>query len=74
MKIVCLLFIHFYDPFEKKNSLGTFSILRLLKMGHSLKKKYLYLGYFIKTNPKMSYKVNFNSLEFLIKNQWTSSL
>jgi len=83
LKIVCIFDIGenslsavytFYDPFEKKNSLGTFSILRLLKMGHSLKKKYLYLGYYIKTNPKMSYKVNFNSLEFLIKNQWTSSL
>ena len=83
LKIVCVFDIAenslsavytFYDPFEKKNSLGTFSILQLIQIGHSLKKKYLYLGYYIKTNSKMSYKVNFNSLEFFIKNQWTSSL
>ena len=46
LKIVCIFDIGenslsavytFYDPFEK-NSLGTFSILRLLKIGHSLKK------------------------------------
>jgi arginine-tRNA-protein transferase len=83
LKIVCIFDIGenslsavytFYDPFEKKNSLGTFSILKLIKIGHNLNKKYLYLGYYIKSNPKMSYKVNFNSLEFLIKNQWTNSL
>ena len=47
LKIVCIFDIGenslsavytFYDPFRKKNSLGTFSILRLLKIGHSLKK------------------------------------
>ena len=83
LKIVCIFDIGenslsavytFYDPFEKKNSLGTFSILRLIQMGLNLDKKYLYLGYYIKTNPKMSYKVKFNSLEFLKKNQWTNSL
>ncbi|PPR31822.1 MAG: hypothetical protein CFH28_00352, partial [Alphaproteobacteria bacterium MarineAlpha6_Bin6] len=34
------------------------------------KKKYLYLGYYIKECKKMSYKINFKPIEVLKKKNW----
>ena len=60
----------FYNPKYKNKSLGTFLILKLIEQAKKDKKKYLYLGYYIKECKKMSYKVNFKPIEVLKKKNW----
>ena len=60
----------FYDPVDKRRSLGTYAILyqiyRVLEQEHL----YLYLGYWIKNCRKMLYKTRFRPLEMLVNNKW----
>ena len=60
----------FYDPRELKRSLGTMSILNQIRLCAELDLDYLYLGYWIKANQKMAYKVNFKPIELLLDSQW----
>ena len=60
----------FYNPKYKNKSLGTFLILKLIEQAKKDKKKYLYLGYYIKECKKMSYKVNFKPIEVRKKKNW----
>ena len=61
----------FYSPDCDKRSLGTYLIL-----WHAIKTKsvglhYVYLGYWIESSPKMSYKSRFSPAEILTKDGWT---
>jgi leucyl-tRNA---protein transferase len=61
----------FYDPQQKKQSLGTWSILWLVEACRRDGRPYVYLGYWIAESPKMAYKARFPALERLTANGWT---
>ena len=60
----------FYDPLEPKRSLGTMNILNQIHLCNEMGLDYLYLGYWIKTNKKMDYKINFKPIELRINSDW----
>lgn len=60
----------FYDPDETQASYGTYNVLWQIAQARQLAMPYLYLGYWIRESPKMSYKTNFQPLEGLIKGEW----
>lgn len=59
----------FYDP-DQAGSLGTYSILWQIQQCQQMSLPWLYLGYWIKQSPKMSYKSNFQPVQCLIDGQW----
>ena len=60
----------FYDPDEPGASYGTYGVLWQLEICRRLHLPYLYLGYWIRESPKMSYKIRFRPLEGRIGGQW----
>ena len=62
----------FYDPLQAKRSAGTFAVLKQVELAQKLGLTYVYLGYWIKSCDKMSYKSNFRPLERFdtVKAQW----
>jgi leucyl-tRNA---protein transferase len=60
----------FYDPQSAKRGLGTYMILDHIAYARRLGMPYLYLGYWIKGSPKMSYKKRFQPQERLTGNGW----
>lgn len=60
----------FFDPDLPGASLGTYNILWQIQQCRTLGLPYLYLGYWVKQNRKMSYKANFRPLQGLINGQW----
>ena len=60
----------FFDPDEKRRSLGTFLVLALVDQGGRRGLPYAYLGYWIAESPKMSYKARFRPLEGLGPEGW----
>jgi arginyl-tRNA--protein-N-Asp/Glu arginylyltransferase len=60
----------FYDPDQENASYGTYNILWQIEQAKQLKMPYIYLGYWIKESPKMSYKTNFKPLEALRQGNW----
>ena len=60
----------FFDPDEKKRSLGVFSILNQIARAQLEGLDYLYLGYWIKDCAKMRYKTDYRPLDLLINNKW----
>ncbi len=64
----------FFNPLKNNRSLGKFMIYHLAKTLKDHHQKYLYLGYWIKENPEMSYKGHFEALEILTESGWTPSL
>lgn len=61
----------FYDPALLQHSLGIWMILKLVQQTLAEGKDYVYLGYWIKESPKMSYKKNFHGVEILTDSGWT---
>jgi leucyl-tRNA---protein transferase len=62
----------FYDPDVSGASYGTYNVLWQIEQTKHLNLPYVYLGYWIKENQKMAYKINFMPLEALKQGQWTS--
>ena len=60
----------FYDPDSASASFGTYNVLWQIEKCRELNLSYVYLGYWIKENRKMSYKANFQPLEIFIDNCW----
>ena len=60
----------FYEPDLAGASFGTYSILWQIAQCQANGLPYLYLGYWIRQSPKMSYKANFQPIEGLIDGQW----
>ncbi|ARU56137.1 MAG: arginyltransferase [Pseudomonadales bacterium] len=60
----------FFDPDLEHLSPGVYSVLWAIEETQRRKKPYLYLGYWIKTCPKMSYKIKYRPIELLVKEQW----
>jgi arginyl-tRNA--protein-N-Asp/Glu arginylyltransferase len=62
----------FYDPDDKNASYGTYNVLWQIEQARLLNMPYIYLGYWIRESPKMSYKTNFQPLEGLQQGEWRS--
>lgn len=59
-----------YNPEYTKNSLGIYAILQHIEFALQLGTPYLFLGYWIEEDPKMSYKTNFKPYQVHINNKW----
>lgn len=64
----------FFDPEVRLRGLGTYAILWQIEEARRLGLDYVYLGYWIAQNQKMSYKVKFQPIQGLIKGEWRSIL
>jgi len=60
----------FFDPDLRPASLGTYNIVWQIAQCAANRLPYLYLGYWIRDCPKMSYKARFKPLQGLIAGQW----
>ncbi len=60
----------YFDPDEARRSLGSYVVLRLVEATRALDLPYLYLGYWIGSSRKMSYKSRFRPLEALGPGGW----
>lgn len=60
----------FFETAETARSLGTYLILDHLARAQAANHPYVYLGYWVKGSPKMSYKGRFKPLERLGQNGW----
>ena len=60
----------FFDPALKERSLGVYAILWEIEEAKRLKRDWLYLGYWIKGCRKMSYKIEYQPLEFYCHGTW----
>ena len=60
----------YFSPTENNRSLGNFIILWLVERTKALGLSYVYLGYWIKDCPKMSYKSRYNQIEYLGPSGW----
>lgn len=61
----------FYDPASSQRALGIYAVLWLIEEAKRLELDYLYLGYWIKQCPKMSYKLDYRPVELLVNGTWT---
>ncbi|MEZ5648276.1 MAG: arginyltransferase [Alphaproteobacteria bacterium] len=64
----------FFDPDQPHSSLGTLVILWLINKARYSNLAYVYLGYWVRNSPKMSYKAHFNALEYFTQGHWHSYL
>jgi arginyl-tRNA--protein-N-Asp/Glu arginylyltransferase len=60
----------FFDPEESRRSLGTYNILSLIDLCREWEIEFLYLGYYIRSVPAMSYKANFHPHYLLVGKDW----
>lgn len=60
----------FYDPEEKSRSLGTLAILWQISEAQRRGLRWLYLGYWIKECPRMSYKNQYRPFEIYRDDHW----
>lgn len=62
----------FFEPNQRRRGLGTHAILWQIEEVRRRGLDYVYLGYWIAGNRKMSYKTRFRPIEGLINGQWRS--
>lgn len=62
----------FYDPNLKKDSIGTYSILKQIEFCKQRNLDYLYLGYYVRDCSHMVYKSRFTPNERLIDGEWVA--
>lgn len=60
----------FFDVSDTSASYGNFSILWQIQRALELGLPYIYLGYYIQSSEKMSYKAKFQPIEGLINDHW----
>lgn len=60
----------FFDPEERKRSLGNLMILDQIQRCKTQDLTYLYLGYWVEGSPKMDYKARFRPCEILGADGW----
>lgn len=60
----------FFDPDEERRSIGTYLIHDHILRSQQANQEFVYLGYYVKDSPKMSYKARFKPLERLGPNGW----
>ena len=60
----------FFDTRQPRRSLGTYMILDHIRSAEDFGLPHVYLGYWIKQSPKMSYKRRFQPLEVLDGPVW----
>jgi arginyl-tRNA--protein-N-Asp/Glu arginylyltransferase len=63
----------YFEPSEDRRSLGTFSILQLVRDAVAREQPYVYLGYWIEGCDKMTYKSRFQPIEHLGPKGWTAA-
>lgn len=61
---------HFFDPRERKRSLGVYSVLREIELARELGIPWYYLGYWVEGSPTMDYKANYYPHEILVHGVW----
>jgi arginine-tRNA-protein transferase len=60
----------FFDPDERRRSLGSLIVLWHIERARELRLPFVYLGYWIAGSAKMAYKARFRPLERLTANGW----
>jgi leucyl-tRNA---protein transferase len=60
----------FFEPKFSYYSLGVYAILWQIQQANLQQKEYLYLGFWLKDCPKMSYKTCYQPIQLLIDKQW----
>lgn len=61
----------FYDPAQRRRSLGSYVILDHVIQAGLTSLPYVYLGYWVRGSEKMNYKVRFSPIELLKPEGWT---
>ena len=59
-----------FDPAEGRRSVGTWSVLRELRLAAELGKKWYYLGFWVPGSRKMDYKARFSPFEYARGGKW----
>lgn len=60
----------FFDPDLSTRALGTYAVLSQIAQARRIGRKHLYLGYWIESCGKMSYKDRFRPIEAFVAEQW----
>lgn len=60
----------FFDPDEKRRALGVHAVLWQVEHARERQLPWLYLGYWIRECPKMSYKGHYQPLEAFLQGHW----
>ncbi len=60
----------FYDPEQATRSLGRLAVLKQIELARALQVRWLYLGYWIAACRKMSYKAEYQPLEYFDAGEW----
>ena len=65
--------IYFYhDPDDRKRSLGTFNVLKVIERAANDLVPHAYLGYFVESCRSLEYKARFRPYELLIRGEWVA--
>ncbi|NBO96096.1 MAG: arginyltransferase, partial [Betaproteobacteria bacterium] len=62
----------FYDASVERAKFGIYNILWQIRWAQKCGLPYLYLGYWIRESPKMSYKSDFQPMQGLIQGRWSA--
>ncbi|CAA9891241.1 Aspartate/glutamate leucyltransferase [Candidatus Methylobacter favarea] len=61
----------FFEPKFSSYSLGVYAILWEIEQAKLQHKEFLYLGFWIESCKKMTYKIEYKPIQLLINNRWT---